>query len=51
MTGTTVARLVAPHIIRLITGADLRFLLSANALGGSIFLVLTDVVLRFVLSL
>ncbi|MHA7582826.1 hypothetical protein ACX12E_20925 [Paenibacillus vandeheii] len=26
-------------------------MLSANALGGSIFLVLTDVVLRFVLSL
>lgn len=58
MTGSAVAvsgiigfvGLVVPHIIRLITGPDHRFLLPASALGGAIFLVLADVVSRTVLQ-
>jgi len=42
--------LVVPHIIRLLTGPDHRFLLPASALGGAIFLVLADVVSRMVLQ-
>jgi iron complex transport system permease protein len=42
--------LVVPHIIRLMTGPDHRFLLPASALGGAIFLVLADVVSRMVLQ-
>ncbi|MBE9913074.1 iron ABC transporter permease [Paenibacillus donghaensis] len=58
MTGSAVAisgiigfvGLVVPHIIRLATGPDHRFLLPASALGGAIFLVLADVVSRMVLQ-
>ncbi len=58
MTGASVAvsgiigfvGLVVPHIIRLITGPDHRFLLPASALGGATFLVLADVVSRMALQ-
>ncbi|WP_339160675.1 iron ABC transporter permease [Siminovitchia sp. FSL H7-0308] len=54
MTGTGVAvsgtigfvGLVVPHVIRLLFGADHRFLLPASALGGAAFLVLADTVSR-----
>lgn len=42
--------LVVPHMIRLIAGPDYRFLLPASAIGGSIFLVLADVVSRMILQ-
>lgn len=58
MTGASVAvsgiigfvGLIVPHIIRLITGPDHRFLLPASAFGGAIFLVLADVVSRMILQ-
>lgn len=54
MTGTGVSvsgtigfvGLVVPHAIRLVFGADHRFLLPASALGGATFLVLADIVSR-----
>lgn len=58
MTGSAVAvsgiigfvGLVVPHIIRLITGPDHRFLLPASAIGGAIFLILADLVSRMILQ-
>ncbi|MED1785800.1 iron ABC transporter permease [Brevibacillus fortis] len=58
MTGSAVAvsgiigfvGLVVPHMIRLLTGPDHRFLLPASALGGAIFLVLADVISRMILQ-
>ena len=40
--------LVIPHVIRLITGPDHRFLLPASVLGGAIALLLADLVARTV---
>jgi iron complex transport system permease protein len=38
--------LIVPHIMRLITGPDHRILIPASALGGSIFLVVCDIISR-----
>lgn len=38
--------LIVPHIMRLITGADNRLLIPASILGGSIFLVGSDILAR-----
>ncbi len=58
MTGSAVAvsgiigfvGLVVPHMIRMLTGPDHRFLLPASAIGGAIFLILADVVSRIILQ-
>ena len=42
--------LVVPHILRLVVGPDYRLLLPASALGGAIFLVITDTIARLVLQ-
>jgi iron complex transport system permease protein len=43
--------LVVPHILRLIIGPDYRVLLPASALGGAVFLILTDTIARlFILN-
>lgn len=41
--------LVVPHILRLIVGPDHRVLLPTSALGGAIFLVLTDTLARLLI--
>jgi iron complex transport system permease protein len=38
--------LIVPHIMRLITGPDHRILIPVSALGGSIFLVVCDIISR-----
>lgn len=42
--------LVIPHIVRMLTGPDHRWLLSASALAGAILLVAADTVARSVLA-
>ncbi len=42
--------LVIPHLIRLITGSDYRFLLIGSFLGGGLFLILSDVIARTIIS-
>ncbi|WP_207915989.1 FecCD family ABC transporter permease [Natronoflexus pectinivorans] len=42
--------LVIPHLIRLIAGSDYRFLLIGSFLGGSFFLILSDVIARTIIS-
>jgi len=42
--------LVAPHILRIITGPNHKKLLPATVFGGAIFLMLTDLVARVLLS-
>ena len=42
--------LVIPHLIRLIIGNDYRVLLAGSFLGGAIFLVLSDIVARTIIS-
>ncbi len=42
--------LVIPHLIRMLTGSDHRFLLIGSFLGGGIFLVLSDVVARTIIA-
>jgi len=42
--------LIIPHVIRLLFGSDYRFLLIASFLTGGIFLVLSDVVARTIIS-
>jgi len=42
--------LVIPHLIRLITGSDYRFLLIGSFLGGGLFLILSDIVARSIIS-
>lgn len=42
--------LVAPHMIRRFTGNDYRFLIPGSALGGSILLLLGDLVSKSILS-
>lgn len=42
--------LVAPHVIRLLTGPDHRLLLPASALLGAVFLVSADTVARLLLA-
>ncbi|MDO4554928.1 MAG: iron chelate uptake ABC transporter family permease subunit [Lachnospiraceae bacterium] len=38
--------LVIPHLMRLITGPDYRYLIPASALGGGLFLILVDNITR-----
>lgn len=42
--------LMAPHIVRLIWGADYRRLLPLSALGGAVFLLVADVIARVVMA-
>ena len=42
--------LIAPHMVRKFTGEDYRFLIPCSALGGSILLLLGDLVSKTVLS-
>ena len=42
--------LVIPHLIRLIAGSDYRFLLIGSFLGGGLFLILSDIVARSIIS-
>ncbi|MEW6368361.1 MAG: iron chelate uptake ABC transporter family permease subunit [Acidobacteriota bacterium] len=42
--------IIIPHAVRLIWGADYRFLLPLSVLSGAIFLILTDLIARTALS-
>jgi iron complex transport system permease protein len=42
--------LVIPHLIRLIVGSDYRYLLIGSFLGGGVFLILSDVIARTIIS-
>jgi iron complex transport system permease protein len=42
--------LVVPHIIRLVVGADHRFLIPASALGGSLLLIWADTLSRTIVA-
>lgn len=41
--------LIVPHMMRMIVGADHRLLIPASALGGGVFLILTDALARTVI--
>jgi iron complex transport system permease protein len=42
--------LIIPHIIRIIIGPDYRVLLLSSFLGGSIFLMISDIIARTIIS-
>ncbi|MBN1768138.1 MAG: iron ABC transporter permease [Prolixibacteraceae bacterium] len=42
--------LVIPHIMRNITGSDYRILLGSSFLGGSFFLIVSDIIARTIIS-
>jgi iron complex transport system permease protein len=42
--------IIIPHVVRLIWGADYRFLLPLSILTGAIFMILTDMISRIVLA-
>ena len=42
--------IIIPHAVRLIWGADHRFLLPLSVLSGAIFMILADLIARTVLS-
>jgi len=42
--------LIIPHLIRLITGSDNRILLVSSFLGGSVFLLISDVIARTIIA-
>ena len=42
--------LIIPHIIRLIIGSDYRILLISSFLGGSLFLMISDLIARTIIS-
>jgi iron complex transport system permease protein len=42
--------LIVPHMLRLVIGPDYRLLLPASALGGALFLVMTDTLARLILQ-
>ncbi|MDA3880804.1 MAG: iron ABC transporter permease [Prolixibacteraceae bacterium] len=42
--------LVIPHIMRNITGSDYRILLGSSFLGGSFFLIISDIIARTIIS-
>ena len=44
------AGLVIPHLVRILVGSDYRFLLMGSFLGGGIFLILSDVIARTIIS-
>lgn len=41
--------LIVPHTLRLLIGSDHRYLLPASALGGALFLILTDTIARSII--
>jgi len=42
--------LIIPHIVRRITGGDMRRLLPVSIIGGALFLVLADVIARIIVA-
>lgn len=42
--------LIIPHLMRLLVGSDYRILLASSFLSGSVFLVLSDVIARTIIS-
>ena len=42
--------LIIPHLMRLLVGSDYRILLISSFLSGAIFLVLSDVIARTIIS-
>ncbi len=42
--------LIVPHLVRLVIGADHRFLLPATAITGALFLLLADTIVRVILQ-
>jgi iron complex transport system permease protein len=42
--------LIIPHLVRNIIGSDYRVLLLASFLGGGIFLILSDIIARTIIS-
>ena len=42
--------LIIPHLVKQITGSDYRILLPASFLGGSIFIMLSDIAARTIIS-
>jgi iron complex transport system permease protein len=44
------AGLVIPHLVRILFGSDYRFLLMGSFLGGGLFLILSDVIARTIIS-
>jgi len=42
--------LIIPHLLRLIIGSDYRLLLLASFLGGSIFIIISDVIARTIIA-
>ncbi|WP_236978835.1 FecCD family ABC transporter permease [Membranihabitans maritimus] len=42
--------LIIPHFIRILKGADYRFLMKASALGGAIFMILADDLARTIIA-
>lgn len=42
--------LIIPHLIRIITGSDNRILLVSSYLGGSVFLIISDVIARTIIA-
>ncbi len=41
--------LIVPHTLRILIGSDHRYLLPASALGGALFLILTDTIARSII--
>ncbi len=44
------AGLVIPHLVRIVVGSDYRFLLAGSFLGGGIFMIISDVIARIIIS-
>lgn len=42
--------LIIPHIVRMIIGSDYRILLICSFLGGSLFLIISDIIARTIIS-
>lgn len=42
--------LIIPHLLRMVIGSDHRFLLIASFLGGSIFILLSDIIARTIIA-
>jgi len=42
--------LIIPHLMRLIIGSDFRFLLISSFLGGSIFILISDIIARTIIA-
>jgi len=42
--------LIIPHLLRMVIGSDYRFLLIASFLGGSIFILISDIIARTIIA-